>query len=144
MNFKVGDHFPKVPVPTAVRMVIKTANHYDVFARGQDAQMLEIRTDGSQFLGWYRRMPLQELTRRFQKDDYLQVIFYGSTPNDLMRTLNEACSVELFQVKEFLKFKVCKLKPGQAKVLTLTVRANSTILRGSIQVVISRPMLKEN
>ena len=142
MNFRVGDHFPRVPLSKQTKLTTKTANHHDVFARGQDAQMVEVREDGSQFLAWYRRMPLQELTGRFQKDHYLQVTFYGSTANDLMRVLNEACGVELFSTKDFLKIHVTKLNPGQAKVITLTARANSTILRGSIQVVISRPPLK--
>jgi hypothetical protein len=142
MNFRVGDHFPKVALPKQVRTVIKTANHHDVFARGQDAQLVEIRDDGSQFLAWYRRMPLQELTQPFQKDHYLQVTFYGSTPADFIQTLNEVCGVNIFTVKDFLKIQVTKLNPGQAKVVTLTARADSTTLRGSIQVVISRPPLK--
>lgn len=135
----IGEHFPRT-----IRSVASTAKHHIVFERGHDAQLVEERTNGSQLIGWYARMSLQQLVGRYMKNDYLQIVFYGSTPQDLMRALNEFCNVELFKVEEFLKFQVKKLADGQAKVITLTARADSKVLRGTIQLVISRPSLKEN
>lgn len=135
----IGEHFPRT-----IRSVASTAKHHIIFERGHDAQLVEERTNGSQVLGYYSRLSLQKVIGRYMKNDYLQIVFYGSTPQDLMRAMNELCDVELFKVEEFLKFQIKKLADGQAKVITLTARADSKTLRGTIQVVISRPSLKEN
>lgn len=118
---------------------VKTSSKYVTFQKNHDAVAFG---EDPCSIAFFSRISLQESTQSYQKNNYLELPFYGNSAEDLMRGLNALLCVDFYDTRHFLKFAVRRLKPGEARVVTLTAKASSTILRGSIQVLLYRELLK--